>query len=198
MRCIPRSQTRIRVATPRVNPGSDPVQPPRQTGAFTHSHVQVHSPSGGSTQGTKGSRRVPELVPVKRHHGTHGTLGHTDTRITQAERRTCNLTTIPTHKRHNSVKPKRPSAVQHNARARARTSGPPSNPQAREPLSQGPEARSVRWHACRDARATTARRRGRAVLIVGSVYIFDFRISRARDARVHTRGCSWRISWSCT
>ena len=158
------------------------MQPPRQTGAFTHSHVQVHSPSGGSTQGTKGSRRVPELVPVKRHHGTHGTLGHTDTRITQAERRTCNLTTIPTHKRHNSVKPKRPSAVVlfNTTRARARTSGPPSNPQAREPLSQGPEARSVRWHACRDARATTARRRGRAVLIVGSVSIFSIFGFRAR------------------
>ena len=41
MRCspeverIPRSQTRIRVAIPRVNPGSEPVQPPRLTGVWT-------------------------------------------------------------------------------------------------------------------------------------------------------------------
>ena len=35
VRCIPRSQTRIRVAIPRVNPGSDPVQPPRQTVVWT-------------------------------------------------------------------------------------------------------------------------------------------------------------------
>ena len=32
---VPRSQTRIRVAKPRVNPGSEPVQPPRLAGVWT-------------------------------------------------------------------------------------------------------------------------------------------------------------------
>ena len=32
---VPRSQTRIRVAIPRVNPGSEPVQPPRLAGVWT-------------------------------------------------------------------------------------------------------------------------------------------------------------------
>ena len=41
MRCIPRSQTRIRVATPRVNPGSEPVQPHRQTGVWTVADTQT-------------------------------------------------------------------------------------------------------------------------------------------------------------
>ena len=35
MQRVPRSQTRFRVAIPRVNPGSEPVQPPRLTGVWT-------------------------------------------------------------------------------------------------------------------------------------------------------------------
>ena len=35
MQRVPRSQTRIRVAIPRVNPGSEPVQPPRLAGVWT-------------------------------------------------------------------------------------------------------------------------------------------------------------------
>ena len=35
MQRVPRSQTRIRVAVPRVNPGSEPVQPPRLAGVWT-------------------------------------------------------------------------------------------------------------------------------------------------------------------
>ena len=41
---IPRSQTRFRVATPRVNPGSErsePVQPPHQTGVWTVADTQT-------------------------------------------------------------------------------------------------------------------------------------------------------------
>ena len=41
VRHIPRSQTRIRVGTPRVNPGSEPVQPPRQTGVWTVADTQI-------------------------------------------------------------------------------------------------------------------------------------------------------------
>ena len=43
VRRIPRSQTRFRVATPRVNPGSEPVQPPRQTGVWTVEDTQTQS-----------------------------------------------------------------------------------------------------------------------------------------------------------
>ena len=35
MQRVPRTQTRFRVAIPRVNPGSEPVQPPRLTGVWT-------------------------------------------------------------------------------------------------------------------------------------------------------------------
>ena len=34
MQRVPRSQTRIRVAIPRVNPGSEPVQPPHLAGGW--------------------------------------------------------------------------------------------------------------------------------------------------------------------
>ena len=38
---VPRSQTRIRVAKPRVNPGSEPVQPPRLAGVWTVADTQT-------------------------------------------------------------------------------------------------------------------------------------------------------------
>jgi len=47
MQRVPRSQTRFRVAIPRVNPGSEPVQPPRLAGVWTvlrwRTHFETHN-----------------------------------------------------------------------------------------------------------------------------------------------------------
>ena len=83
MRRIPRSQTRFRVATPRVNPGSEPVQPPRLAGVWTVADTQTqHIPNhqkrvASSYSFTTHTHQHVTTTPSTRHSDSHIKLGLT-------------------------------------------------------------------------------------------------------------------------
>ena len=60
MQRVPRSQTRIRVAIPRVNPGSEPVQPPRLAGVWTVADTQTEATIFRSR--VRSPRKVPHCA----------------------------------------------------------------------------------------------------------------------------------------
>ena len=82
VRRIPRSQTRFRVATPRVNPGSEPVQPPRLAGVWTVADTQTqHIPNhqkrvASSYSFTTHTHQHVTTTPSTRHSDSHIKLGH--------------------------------------------------------------------------------------------------------------------------
>ena len=70
MQRVPRSQTRIRVAIPRVNPGSEPVRPPRLAGMWTVADTHTGMAWYGMVWYGLGLKPLPR--PRRGHHRAGG------------------------------------------------------------------------------------------------------------------------------